>query len=580
MRKLDYLIAALAVIVLFSCNTGSNKSANNSDGSVTTGSATVVYYGGDIITMEGDSAQYAEALVVKDGKIAFVGDKAAAMEAAGKGYQLVDLKGQTLLPGFFDGHAHFFGFGAQAVTANLLASPDGTCNDIPNLIAILKEWTKGRDLSITNGWIAGMGFDDAVLKENRFPTRHDLDLVSKDTPVVIVHISAHFCVMNTKGLEISGITAESPNPEGGVIRREKDGKTPNGVLEELAAIPVMTKAVSPSTKENAEYFLEKGQELAASFGHTSVQEGRAMAPQHNAIESFARSGKLKLDIASYIDYSMPNLFKTEWYGKTYKNHYRIAGIKLTLDGSPQGRTGWRHIPYLIPPDGQQKGYKGYPAIPSDESVKAIVGQAYGNNWQILVHANGDAAIDQMLTGIRYASEKYGGGDRRSVMIHGQFIRPDQLDSLKKYNVVASLFPMHTFYWGDWYKKIIGPEQAKAISPINTALKMGLHVTSHTDAPVAFPNMMMILWTTVNRISRSGTVMGEGERLTPYQALQCITNWSAWQHFEENTKGTLSVGKLADMVILDKNPLKIDPLKLKDIKVMETIKEGVTVFKKS
>ncbi|MCU0374903.1 MAG: amidohydrolase [Chitinophagaceae bacterium] len=574
MNKYCFLLLSVAAVVGVGCNSGTPDSTGKNT------PVAMVYFGGDIITMEGDSAQYAEALVVKDGKITFVGNKVAAMEAAGNGHQMIDLKGHTLLPGFFDGHAHFFGFGAQAVTANLLASPDGTCDNIPNLITTMKAWTRGRDLSITNGWIAGMGFDDAVLKENRFPTRHELDLIAKDTPVVAIHISAHFCVMNTKGLEVCGITAASPNPEGGLIRREKDGKTPNGVLEELAAIPLMTRALSPATPDQAFYFLEEGQKLAASFGHTSVQEGRAMAQQHNALASFAKAGRLKLDVAGYIDYTAPELFKTEWYGNTYKNHYRIAGIKLTLDGSPQGRTGWRHAPYLLPPDGQAIGYKGYPAIPSDASVKAIVGQAYGNNWQILIHANGDAAIDQMLTGIRYASEKYGGADRRSVLIHGQFIRPDQLDSLKKFDVVASLFPMHTFYWGDWYKKIIGPEKAKEISPINSALKKGLHVTSHTDAPVAFPNMMMILWTTVNRVSRSGTVMGEGERLTTYQALQCITSWSAWQHFEEKSKGTLTAGKLADMVILDQNPLKIDPMKLKDIQVMETIKDGVTVFKKS
>lgn len=538
-----------------------------------------MYYGGNIMTMEGDSAQYAEALVVKDGKIAFVGSKDEAMKTAGADHQMVDLEGKTMLPGFFDGHAHFFGFGAQAVTANLLASPDGKCDDIPSLLQALKDWTATADLSKTNGWIAGMGFDDAVLKENRFPTRHDLDLVSKDTPVVIIHISAHFCAMNTKGLELAGITSTSKNPEGGVIRREADGKTPNGVLEELAAIPAMMKAISPSTPENAIYFLDKGQEMAASFGHTSVQEGRALQPQHNAIVSFAEAGKLKLDVASYVDYTAPELFRTKWYSKTYQNHYRIAGIKLTLDGSPQGRTAWRHTPFIVPPDGQGKTYKGYPTIPSDETVKAVIGQAYGNNWQILIHANGDAAIDQMLQGMRYATEKYGGGDRRSVLIHGQFIREDQLDSLKKYDVVASLFPMHTFYWGDWYKRIIGPDKAQQISPINTALKKGLHVTSHTDAPVAFPNMMMILWTTVNRISRTGTVMGPNERLTAYQALQCITSWGAWQHGEEAQKGTLTAGKLADMVILDQNPLKIDPMKLKDIKVMETIKAGKSIYKK-
>lgn len=578
---LSFIALVVSIISLCSCNGGGNKSSGDPSEKQEAGSdgKATMYFGGDIITMEGDSARYAEALVVKDGKILFVGAKDEAMKAAGAGHQMTDLKGQTLLPGFFDGHAHFFGFGAQAVTANLLASPDGACDDIPALVKALKDWTTTADLSKTNGWIAGMGFDDAVLKENRFPTRHDLDKVAKDTPVMIIHISAHFCVMNSKGLEIAGITASSKNPEGGLIRREKDGKEPNGVLEELAAIPQMAKAIAPATPEAAIFFLEKGQELAASFGHTSVQEGRAMQPQHNAIVSFAETGKLKLDIATYVDYSAPALFKTKWYSKTYNNHYRIAGIKLTLDGSPQGRTAWRDAPYLIPPDGQPKTYKGYPAIPNDKDVFNIFDTAFANNYQILVHANGEAAIDQMIRGVSQAAAKYGNTDRRTVLIHGQFISMSQLDSMKKYDVVASLFPMHTFYWGDWYKKIIGPEKAQQISPIHSALKKGLHVTSHTDAPVAFPNMMMILWTTVNRVSRAGTVMGPGERLTPYQALQTITTWGAWQHGEEAQKGTLTAGKLADLVIIDQNPLKIAPMKLKDIQVMETIKEGETIFKK-
>jgi predicted amidohydrolase YtcJ len=548
--------------------------ANNS----TDSNIATLYYGGDIITMEGDTPQYVEAAVVKEGKILFVGSKDEAMNVAGEGHKMIDLEGKTMLPGFIDGHAHFFGFGAQAVTANLLAEPDGQCGDIPQLIATMKNWTKNNDIKRVNGWIAGMGFDDAVLKENRFPTRQDLDLVSKDTPVVAVHISAHFCVMNTKGLELMGINAASKNPAGGIIRREKDGKTPNGVLEELAAMPLFSKILSPTTPENVIYFMEKGQEMAASFGHTTIQEGRAMGSMHKSIETFAKSGKLKLDVASYIDYSYPELMQTEWYGKEYKNHYRIAGLKLTLDGSPQGRTAWRTFPYLLPPDGQQKGYKGYPAIPSDDTVKAIIGNAYKNNWQILMHVNGDAAVDQLIKGLQFATSTYSGGDRRPVLIHGQFLRKDQLDSLKKYQVVASLFPMHTFYWGDWYTKIIGPDKANEISPVNTALKRGLKVTIHTDAPVALPNMMMILWTAVNRVSRSGAVIGAQEKLTPYQALQAITSWSAWQHYEEKTKGTLAKGKIADMVVLDQNPLKIEPVKLKDIKVVETIKDGNTVFK--
>ena len=139
---------------------------------------------------------------------------------------------------------------------------------------------------------------------------------------------------------------------------------------------------------------------------------------------------------------------TRWNSKTYQNHYRIAGMKLTLDGSPQGRTAWRTQPYLIPPDGASKDYAGYPAIPEDTVVSSIYEKGFKNNWQVLTHANGDAAIDQMIRTMKPLAEKYGNENRRNVLIHGQYVREDQLDSLKELDVVASLFPLHTFYWGD------------------------------------------------------------------------------------------------------------------------------------
>ena len=538
----------------------------------------IMYFGGDILTMVGNAPEYAEALVEKEGKILFVGSMEEAMEKAGKGHQMVDLQGKTLVPGFIDGHAHFGAFGAQAITANLLAAPDGNCNSIDELIAELKRWHNENGIEKTQGWIIGMGFDDAVLAEKRFPTRHDLDQVSTEVPVMTVHISGHFTSVNTKGLEVLGITADTPNPNGGLIRREQDGKTPNGVLEELAAIPGMIKAITPGTPELNDLYLDAGQKMAASFGYTTAQEGRAMT-NHEQLADYAERGKFYLDVNSYIDYSFPQYLRSKWYSRQYTNHYRIAGLKLTLDGSPQGRTAWRTTPYLLPPDGQEKGYSGYPAIADDEEVRSIVDSAFANNWQLLTHCNGDAAADQLFRALNSAAEKYGNEDRRNVLIHGQLIRMDQLDSLKKYEVVASLFPMHTFYWGDWYKEIIGPEKANQISPIKSALSKGIHVTSHTDAPVAFPNLMMILHTSVNRVSRSGSVMGESERLTPYEALKAITIWGAWQHFEEDSKGTLEEGKLADLVILERNPLKVDPMTLKDIRVLETIKEGKSIYKR-
>jgi predicted amidohydrolase YtcJ len=272
------------------------------------------------------------------------------------------------------------------------------------------------------------------------------------------------------------------------------------------------------------------------------------------------------------------LMNTEWYSKAYDNHYRIAGMKLTLDGSPQGRTAWRTEPYLIPPDGAQMGYQGYPAIPQDSVVQALYEKAFRNNWQVITHANGDAAMDQMIRTMQLAQEKYGNSNRRSVLIHGQYVRDDQLDKFKKLQVIASLFPLHTFYWGDWHKQIIGDSLGNRISPTRTALDKGLKISIHTDAPVALPNLMRMIGISVERKSRSGQVIGPEEKLTPYEALQATTIWSAYQHFEEEHKGSLEEGKLADMVILNKNPLKVAETEIKDILVTETIKEGTTIFK--
>jgi predicted amidohydrolase YtcJ len=537
----------------------------------------ILYYNGDIITMQGNAPEYKEALIVKGEKIQFVGSKDEAMKVVGDNFKSIDLKGNTLLPGFIDGHAHFASFSAQAIGAKILPPPDAGAKDIPSLIEILKKWNTPENRALT-GWIFGMGFDDSVLEEKRFPTKHDLDQVSTEYPIMIVHISGHFAVVNSKALKLLKINSTTKNPEGGIIRRE-NGTEPNGVLEELAAIPYMLKVLNPISKEAADHFFEAGQEMALSYGYTTAQEGRAME-NHELLVAASQSDKLKLDVVSYVDYLFVDKFmNSKWNSSHYNNHYRIGGVKLTLDGSPQGRTAWRTLPYLIPPDGAKKGYLGYPAIPKDSSVIAIYDKAFKNNWQIHTHANGDAAMDQMIRTMKPVVAKYGNNNRRNVLIHGQYIREDQLDSFKDLDVIASLFPLHTFYWGDWHKEIIGDSLANTISPTRTALNKGLKITIHTDAPVALPNLMRMIGISVDRKSRSGQIIGEKERLTPYEALQAITTWSAYQHFEEHQKGTLEVGKLADMIILDKNPLKASPSEIKEIKVLETIKDGVIVYKR-
>ncbi|MFT5668761.1 MAG: putative amidohydrolase YtcJ [Vicingaceae bacterium] len=538
--------------------------------------ADVIYHNGDIVTMEGDKAQYVEALAVKDGLILKLGAKNEVLVLKGDSTILVDLEGKTMLPGFIDGHAHFANFAGQAIGAQLLPPPDAGAKDIPTIIEILRQWNTPENRKLT-GWIFGTGFDDSVLDEKRFPTKEDLDLVTTEFPIMIVHISGHFAAVNSKGLEMLNITADSKNPEGGIIRRIKGSNEPNGVLEELAAIPYMLPALSPANLETAIQFFEAGQELALSYGYTTAQEGRAMG-NHELLASMAKAKKLKIDVVSYIDYLFVDKYIVESIAtKEYLNHYRIGGMKVTLDGSPQGRTAWRTLHYLIPPDGASVDYAGYAALPNDEDVSAIYEKAFKNNWQVLTHANGDAAMDQMIRTLKPLAEKYGNKDRRFVLIHGQYVRDDQLDEFKKLDVIASLFPLHTFYWGDWHSELIGEDLGQKISPTRTALDKGLNITIHSDAPVALPNLMRVVWTAVARTSRSGKIIGVEERLTPYEALKAITDWSAFQHFEESTKGTLTVGKLADLVVVSANPLKIEVDEIKEIEVLKTIKEGVLVY---
>lgn len=564
LKKTTFLISIFTILI--SCN--QRKETNTA----------TVYFNGDILTMVGDTPSYVEALVEKEGIITFTGSSNEAMQIAGEGHKMIDLNGHTLVPGLIDGHAHFANFGAQAIGAQLLASPDAGVDDIETLLNVLKAWDTPENRALT-GWIFGTGFDDSVLKEKRFPTKHDLDQITSDFPVMITHISGHFAVVNSKGLEKLGIDKNTQNPEGGLIRREENSKEPNGVLEELAAIPYMLKAISPKSEEAGLKFFEAGQNMALSYGYTTAQEGRAMQ-NHEMLTSLAEKNFFKLDVVSYVDYAFVDQYMdSKWNAKTYTNRYRIGGMKVTLDGSPQGRTAWRTQPYLIPPKGMPHDYRGYAAIPNDSVVNSIYEKGFKNNWQILSHTNGDAAVDQLLRTLKPLQVKYGNNDRRDVIIHGQYIREDQLDSAAELDLITSLFPLHTFYWGDWHTQLIGDSLVQYISPVKSALNKGLDITIHTDAPVALPNLMRVLWTAVERTSRSGKIIGPEERLSPYEALQAITIWSAYQHFEENTKGSLEVGKLADLVVLDKNPLKVEPSTIKDIEVLKTIKEGNIVFEK-
>ncbi|MEE4237693.1 MAG: amidohydrolase family protein [Anderseniella sp.] len=536
-----------------------------------------IWSGGTIITIN-DASMRAEAVAEKAGRIIAVGSVDEVMKHKGPDTEMINLVGRTMLPGFVDAHGHVMGGGLQALGANVLPPPDGPNADIASLQQTLRDWIEAnRDNVSKTNIVLGFGYDNAQLTELRHPTRDDLDAVMTDTPTIIIHQSGHIAVLNSKALEVVGYTAETADPEGGVIQRRAGSSEPNGVLEEVAFFTAVPKLLSSIGAEGAKAFVHAGTELWARFGYTTAQEGRAAPDTSKLIKSVADEGGLKIDVAVYSDVLVDrNYIKTN-VSSDYSNHFRLAGAKLTIDGSPQGFTAWRDRPYYDPVGTYPPGYSGYAAATNDQVINAI-DWAFSNGIQILTHANGEKASDLLIASIKAATEKYGPADRRPVLIHGQFQREDQVDSYRELNVFASLFPMHTFYWGDWHRDhTVGPERADNISPTGWYTKRGMMFSTHHDAPVAFPDSMRVLDATVTRRSRSNDIIGPAHRVDVMTALKAMTIWPAYQHFEENSKGSIEVGKLADFVILTDDPTAIDPERLDSIKVAATIKQGETVY---
>ncbi len=569
MRKLKIIVAVFALV--FGAHTGSRGAEPKAD---------MIFQGGNIITVN-ELQPSAEAVAVRAGRILAVGYRDEVMKLRGPGTKVIDLGGKTMIPGLIDAHGHVFATGIQALSANLLPPPDGEGADIASLQRLLRDWAaKNQAATDKVGWIIGFGYDDSQLKEQRHPTRDELDQVSTTLPVVIVHQSGHLAVMNSKALEIAGYSAATKDPEGGVIRRRKDSQEPDGGLEEAAWFASLGKVLGKVGPAESVAILKAGTELYASFGYTTAQEGRGTPDALATMTAAAQQRSLKIDIVMYSDIiGAAGTIKAPLWSRSYSNHLRIGGAKINLDGSPQGRTAWMTKPYFKPPPGQKDDYLGYPAM-TDEQAIAHVDKAFANGWQILAHVSGDAVIDQYIKAVRAAEKKYGMADRRPVAIHAHTARLDQVEAFKELGIMPSFFPMHTFYWGDWHRDtVFGPQRGSNISPTGWAMERGMIFTSHHDAPVAKPDSMRVLDATVNRVTRSGQVLGPQHRVSPLVGLKAQTIWSAYQHFEEKTKGSIEVGKLADLVVLDQNPLTIDPLKIAGIKVLETIKEGTTVYRR-
>lgn len=532
-----------------------------------------LYFNGNIITVD-EKLPTAEAVLVKNGNIEFVGSKEEALKLCDENTEKVDLNGKTLLPGFIDPHSHIGNVAPFMSFKYVAAPPIGETTSIEVMKEQVREFIKEKDIK-PGEWVVAYGYNDAELKEKRHPNKFDLDEISTEHKIIIVHASLHMAAINTNLLEFMGYDENTPNPEGGVIARIEGTKIPNGYLEETAMRNVYFSMPQPSVDGIVTNFVQ-AQKMYASYGITTAQDGATFPNLEAFMRETAKREQMVIDVVAY------NMIEHDVNVGEYENGFRVGGAKLLLDGSPQGKTAWLTKPYHVVPEGEKEDYTAYPTF-TDEEVYEFCKKAITNNIQLLTHMNGDAAIDQFLNAYEKAMEDTGLTPQlRPVLIHAQTIREDQLNRVAnaKVEMIPSYFVDHTFFWGDWHiDSVLGEERAFRISPLKSSLDKNITWTLHQDTPVLPPNMLRTINCAVNRNTLSGRIIGEAQRVTPMDAIKGLTINGAYQYFEEDKKGSITAGKMADLVILNQNPLEVDPMEIKDIVVLETIKRGNTIYKR-
>lgn len=516
-------------------------------------------YLGQVLTMT--EPMYAEAVLVEDGVIRAVG-RGAELRKMGGGCKEIQFQG-TLMPGFIDAHSHF----SQMAYACLQASLNGT-QSVEEICRRVKEFLL-ETKPAPGTWVQARDYDHNQLPGGKHPTLEQLDAMAPGYPLVIHHKSGHMGLMNTMALETLGITPETPVPEGGRIE-VKEGKL-TGYLEENAFIACLKQIPSPDPKDLLEVF-GKAQEKYAAHGITTIQDGMVVKEMFPLYHMLLEQKLLKLDLVAYPSPDCYEKAMEEFGCLPPEAHLRIGGIKIFLDGSPQGRTAWMRTPY----EGERE-YCGYGTM-SDEQVLAAMEFAWAHKTQLLCHCNGDGAAEQFLRCLEQAENKHPElAQLRPVIIHGQLLGLDQLERVKKLGAVVSFFVAHVYHWGDTHIRNFGLERAAQISPAHSALQWGIPVTFHQDAPVIQPDMLETVWCAANRMTRQGVHLGTQECVSVQEGLHAVTAGAAYQYFWEERLGTIEPGKQADFVLLSENPLDIPKEKLREIQVAATFKHGKIIW---
>ena len=534
------------------------------------------FINGQIITMDAQNS-IQQAVLLKGNIIQAVGSNEEIRQLITQDTQVHDLNQQTMIPGIIDAHGHYPGQGISAIGLNLNSPPIGHVKSIQQALEAIKQKAQSLDIG---QWIIGYGYDDTVFTENRHFSRAELDKIAPDHPVFLIHISAHMGVVNSAGLKLLNIDESTPNPEGGEYVKDSTTGQLNGLITETAFAPVRAEVTNFSlptvlkiSQTASNMYLQKGVTLA--------QNGLALKVHMPGLSLASRFGLTPLRVMAWPEEKYAHeLFKDDSQLQNLQHDkFYVGAMKIVADGSLQLYSGFLTHPYHSTAPGKTSEYKGYPSIEGQKLTETVV-KFHKKGYQLAIHGNGDAAIDNIINAVAAAQKAHPRKDPRHIVIHAQMLRDDQMDRMLKLGITPSFFSAHTYYWGDRHRDIfLGKDRAERISPTQTALDKGLRFSTHLDSPVVPMDPMLMVWATVNRLTSSGEPLGKEQGISVMQALRATTIDAAWQIFKEDTLGSIEEGKLADLVILEKNPLK-HPATIKDIQVQKTFIDGVLVFDRS
>ena len=527
-----------------------------------------IYINGDVVTMN-EAAPKAEAIGVSGESIAIVGTNEEVKAWGGSDAEVIDVGGKPVLPGLIESHNHI---SPGAVWSSYANCSSVACSSVEEVLDAISDRAKKTPVG---EWVQGFGLDDTANADMRHLNKHDLDAITTEHPIYISHVSGHLGYLNSMALDLAGINRDTPDPSGGTIVKQDDGE-PDGLLLENAAFGVRAIIPEPSREKFKELFIQQIADFNAT-GITSTHDAAIgmLGDGHDfflTCRELEQEGRMNIRIYTAVIEDAYNKYDELGVAKGYGSHYvKVGGVKYFQDGSIQGFTGALIEEYHTKP-----GHFGDLIYPQEVlNEKFIYHQ--GNGDHIVVHGNGDRAIESILQAFEAAQEAHPRENTRHMLIHAQMAHDDHILRMKKLGIIPSYFINHVYYWGDRHKNIfMGPERAARVDPLARSLELGVPPAVHSDFPITPFDPWFTLHTCVNRLTRSGEVLGPDQRISAYEALRAFTITAAMCSFEEDIKGTIEPGKLADFIVCDRNMLEIDPLEIKDIKVLRTVIGGRTV----